>query len=275
MVIEVLFASNEIRTKALRHEIKYKDTTYLPLTTTTDPAKYTIISLSQMALIPENERIASFRHWVNAILTDAKATHISEHDILYIWLKKDATGIYRGSGTVVLKGYDSRVAELKENTTRPYMNAPNYPNPRCHIQLSYMCCNRCKILDDHNTVDCTRHPAPSEQQGQTNEQSTVSSSNSTRVSKSNTPTIGATTKNPITIAEQATTSAPKVIPATIDLDSTERDEDTQQKKNKKGGRKRDKHQEKDNKKEIEEDDDDKSSPRPGKRMRWTISRNKQ
>ena len=170
LVIEVLFASNELWTKALRHEIKYKNTTYLLLTTTTDLAKYTIISLSHMALIPENERLASFRHWVNTILTDAKAAHISEHDILYIWFEKDATDIYRGSGTFVLKGYDPCIAELKENVTRSYMNAPNYPNPRCHIQLSYMCCNRCKILDHHNTVDCTYHPTPSEQQqGQTHE----------------------------------------------------------------------------------------------------------
>ncbi|KAI7853139.1 hypothetical protein BDC45DRAFT_511422 [Circinella umbellata] len=222
-----------------------------------------------MALIPENERLGCFRHWVNTILMDAKATSISERDILHIWLEKDATGIYRGSGTVVLKGHDTSVAGLKGNTTRTYMNAPNYPNPKCHIQLSYMCCNRCKILDHHNTVDCTYHPPPLEQQ-EVQEQSSTSSSNATTVSKNK--TSNSTIMNsPISVTEQPVTTVPKVVPATIDLDSTESDEDTQQKKTKRGGNKEDQ-QQKDDDNNEEKEELDTALQRPEKRLRWTVSK---
>ena len=69
-------------------------------------------------------------------------------------METTGAGIYKGSGTIILDGYDPTLVEKRNRSLARYTDAHTYPLMVMLVRHCRMYCSNCRTLNHHNTEDC-------------------------------------------------------------------------------------------------------------------------
>ncbi|KAG2223778.1 hypothetical protein INT45_003502 [Circinella minor] len=168
LVIEVLFATASVRREALRYGICFKNKQYMAWTTCNQYSSCTAFSICGMPIQKQEEATEFAKQRVELVLqqhqealssstpdkSDNNNKNSSVLQIQHVWLETNSAGIYKGSGTIILDGYDPTLAEKRNGSLSRYTDAHTYPLMVMFVRHCRMYCSYCRTLNHHNTEDC-------------------------------------------------------------------------------------------------------------------------
>ncbi|KAI8148856.1 hypothetical protein BJV82DRAFT_663207 [Fennellomyces sp. T-0311] len=159
IVIDTCFVTNKERLRALKHGVTLNDgIKVFPVTTCLNELKYTCLTLEGAPLLPKYDEIMSnLRNWAKSILSNINKQYFVSRPLsltaepLVVWMGTDSSGIYRGKGSAVFRGYDAR---FTTNCIYFDRSAYDYPRKSATVKGCYMYCEKCRAFNSHDSVDC-------------------------------------------------------------------------------------------------------------------------
>ena len=164
IIIEVCFLDEKARLRALKQGVTTTSGVKItPQTACIDTILYTCLTFNGLALLPTIDEIKSdIVEWSKSVIDNANDSQryfgsnisFTADDALLVWMGVDSDGLYRGTGGVLFRGYDSKLDDRVRHQYFGLEQASTYPNVSVNVKYGYMYCDKCEILNDHESADC-------------------------------------------------------------------------------------------------------------------------